>query len=422
MLTDAQNKTLTETEPGTPCGAFMRRYWHPVALAAELDADTPLPVQVMSEHLVLFRQADGSPALIERRCPHRGMDLSYGRLEPEGLRCLYHGWLFSKTGRCLEQPNEPASSTFKDRIEHRGYPCVEAGGLILSYLGPGEPPELPRIPFLLADASHSSVTKRHHRCNFVQANDIDPSHLSFLHLLFDAGLANSAGNQYMVQDSAPETLCENTPFGLRAYSIRHLASGESYVRLTNFIMPSLQAFVGAPIFNPRERRPSDDDGYSLHWHVPIDDVSHWKYIVHYSAVGPIDHAYQNALQAGEVDENLQPLRTLANRFLQDRQEMKTRTYAGVGTSFQDQDRLAVESQGPIYDRTFEHLGQADRPMIEQRKLLFQGIADVAEGRAPLIVRDDAGNPFDELVTRSARIAAGIPVPGFWRGGVELVAP
>ena len=422
MLTEAQNKTLTETDPGTPCGEFMRRYWHPVALATELDRDTPLPVRVMSENLVLFRQADGSPALIEQRCPHRGMDLSFGRLEPAGLRCLYHGWLFSKTGQCLEQPNEPASSTFKDRIKHRGYPCVEAGGLILAYMGPGEPPELPRIPFLQADASHSSVTKRLHECNFVQANDIDPSHLSFLHLLFDTDLAKGPSNQYMLQDSAPETLCEDTPFGLRAYSVRHLATGESYVRLTNFIMPSLQAFVGAPIFNPRDRRPNDDDGYSLHWHVPIDDKRHWKYIVHYSAIGPIDHEYQESLQAGEVDENLQPRRTLANRFLQDRQEMKTRTFSGIGSSFQDQDRLAVESQGAIYDRTFEHLGQADRPMIEQRKLIFQGITDIQEGRDPLIVRNDGANPFDELVTRSARIAAGVPVTGFWRGEVELVAP
>jgi phthalate 4,5-dioxygenase oxygenase subunit len=216
MLSEAQNKTLTETELGTPCGTFMRRYWQPVALGTDLTPDTPLPVRILGENLVLYRDADGRPALIERRCPHRGMDLSFGRLEPQGLRCLYHGWLFSKTGQCLEQPNEPAASTFKDRIRHRGYPCVEAAGLILTYMGTGEPPELPRMPFLLADASHSYVTKRYHECNFVQANDIDPSHLSYLHLLFDAKLANGPSNQYMLQDAAPETRCEETPFGLRA--------------------------------------------------------------------------------------------------------------------------------------------------------------------------------------------------------------
>ena len=422
MLSESQNKLLTETNPGTPCGDFMRRYWQPVALSAELDLHTPMPVRVMSENLVLFRDADGKPGLIERRCPHRGMDLSFGRLEPGGLRCLYHGWLFSKTGQCLEQPNEPASSTFKDRIKHRGYPCTEAGGLVLAYMGPGEPPPVPKIPFLVADASHSSVTKRYHECNFVQANDIDPSHLSFLHLLFDAGLVNGPSNQYNSQDSSPKTLVEETDFGLRAYSVRTLKTGESYVRLTNFIMPNMQAFVGAPIFNPRERRPNDDDGYSLHWHVPIDDEHHWKYIIHYSAVGPIDHDYQDAIQTNEVDDELRPVRTKENRYLQDRHEMKTRTYAGVGNSFQDQDRMAVESQGAIYDRTFEHLGQADRPMIEQRKLIFGGIEDVRDGRDPKILGKDGTNPFEELITRSAIIAPGVPVEGFWRGHVELVVP
>jgi len=421
MLSEAQNKLLTQTDRGTPGGDFIRRYWQPVALAEELEQDTPLPVRIMAENLVLFRQPNGAPALIERRCPHRGMDLSYGRLEPEGLRCLYHGWLFSPTGQCLQQPNEPAASTFKDRIQHRGYPCVEAGGLVLAYLGSGDPPELPRIPFLLADPSSTYVTKRYHECNFVQANDIDPSHLSFLHLLFDNNLVNGPSNQYNIQDSAPETLAEDTPFGLRAYSIRHLKDGTTYVRLTNFIMPNMQAFVGAPIQNPRNARPNDDHGYSLHWHVPIDDEHHVKYVIHYSAVGPIDRDYQESIEAGEVDENFRPRRTKGNRYLQDRQEMKTRTFSGVGNSFQDQDRMAVESQGPIYDRTYEHLGVADRPMIEQRKLIFAGIEDVREGRDPLILRDEGANPFDELITRSALLPPGVPVTGFWRA-VEAVAP
>jgi phthalate 4,5-dioxygenase len=422
MLTELQNKTLTETEPGTPCGEFMRRYWQPVALISDLKQDTPMPVRIMSENLVLFRDGSGRPALIERRCPHRGMDLSFGRLEPNGLRCLYHGWLFSATGECLEQPNEPAASTFKERIRHRGYPCVEAGGLILTYMGPGTPPALPKIPFLLCDPLDVYVTKRYHECNFVQANDIDPSHLSYLHLLFDDKLVNGPSNQYMLQDAAPDTLCEETPFGLRAYSVRHLPGGENYVRLTNFIMPSMQAFVGAPIVNPRNARPSDDHGYSLHWHVPIDDEHHWKYVVHYSAVGPIDRAYQESLEEGEVDETFRPRRTHSNRYLQDRDEMRTRTFSGVGNSFQDQDRMAVESQGPIYDRTFEHLGQADRPMIEQRKLIFRAIQDVEDGRDPMIVRNDGTNPFDELVTRSAKLGPGVPVTGFWRDAAELAAP
>jgi phenylpropionate dioxygenase-like ring-hydroxylating dioxygenase large terminal subunit len=53
----------------------------------------------MSEDLVLFRDEEGRPGLLGLHCAHRGADLSYGRLEDGGLRCIYHGWLYDRTGR-----------------------------------------------------------------------------------------------------------------------------------------------------------------------------------------------------------------------------------------------------------------------------------------------------------------------------------
>jgi phthalate 4,5-dioxygenase oxygenase subunit len=421
MLTEAQNKTLTETDPGTPCGDMMRRYWQPVYLSDELAIDQPVGIRVMGENLVLYRGLDGAPALLERYCPHRGVDLSYARVEPEGLRCLYHGWLFAANGQCLEQPNEPASSTFKDRIKHRGYPCADAGGFILAYMGPGEAPPLPLLPFLQCPRENVWVTKRLHECNFIQANDIDPSHLSFLHHYFDHSLASSSSTSYTSQDGAPQTLCEDTRFGLRAYSVRSVANDETYIRLTNFIMPSIQAFVARPVVDPMVERPSDDHGYWLHWHVPIDDTHHWKYIVAYRANGPVDGTYLAAGMTGEVDEHYRPRRTAENHYLQDRAEMRTRTFAGLGNSFQDHDRWASESIGPIYDRTKEHLGVSDRPMIEQRKLIFEAIQDVQEGREPLCLRADVANPYAELITVSGTVKRGEPVEGFWRRATVIAS-
>ena len=143
MLTPEQNRLLTETGPGTPGGALLRRYWQPVGLSEEIHVDSaPKPVRILSENLVLYRDEHGSAGLLGLHCPHRGVDLSYGRIEDGGLRCLYHGWLFARDGRCLEQPGEPAGSTFKDRIRHTAYPTHEANGLIFAYFGPGElPPE-----------------------------------------------------------------------------------------------------------------------------------------------------------------------------------------------------------------------------------------------------------------------------------------
>src|SRR6202012_355104 len=106
MTTKEENALLTQTGPGTPGGDLLRRYWQPVALSAELKSDEPLAVRVMSEDLVLFRAGGAKPSLVGRRCPHRGVDLSYGRVEDGGLRCIYHGWLLAKDGRCLDQPGE----------------------------------------------------------------------------------------------------------------------------------------------------------------------------------------------------------------------------------------------------------------------------------------------------------------------------
>ncbi len=75
---------------------------------------------------------------------------------------------------------------------------------MLAYMGTGEAPPIPKIPFLLADAA----------CNFVQANDIDPSHLSFLHLLFDSKLVNGPSNQYNSQGLLTRGRCvKKRPLG-----------------------------------------------------------------------------------------------------------------------------------------------------------------------------------------------------------------
>src|SRR6266700_599160 len=149
MLTNSQNDLLTQTGPGTPGGEMLRRYWQPMALASELPAGgAPLPLRMFSEDLVLFRNEQNEVGLLGIHCSHRGADLTYGRLEDGGLRCIYHGWLYDVQGRCLEQPGEPAGSTFHEKIRHTAYPCVEVGGLILTYMGPGEPPLIPEYEFL----------------------------------------------------------------------------------------------------------------------------------------------------------------------------------------------------------------------------------------------------------------------------------
>ena len=241
MLTKEENEMLTRVGPGTPMGDLIRRYWQPAALSEELPPDgPPVPIRLLGEDLVLFRDQQGRPGLLGIHCSHRGADLSYGRLEDGGLRCIYHGWLYDIHGRCLEQPGEPAGSTFHERIHHTAYPCYESGGLILTYMGPGDPPLVPNYEFLHAPDDHRSTTKYLQACNFLQGNEgnLDPVHLSFLHRM---RRTEERSRQLWGRLLTPAIQAEVTDYGTRIYSVRRLDDEHSYIRITNFVMPNLCA-------------------------------------------------------------------------------------------------------------------------------------------------------------------------------------
>lgn len=124
-----ENDLLTQTGPGTPCGELMRRYWMPAALSEELPrGGAPLALKLLGEELVLFRDDQGQPGLLGLHCAHRGADLSYGRLEDGGLRCIYHGWLYDIHGRCIDQPGELAGELSAIRFASLLIPAWSAPG------------------------------------------------------------------------------------------------------------------------------------------------------------------------------------------------------------------------------------------------------------------------------------------------------
>jgi phthalate 4,5-dioxygenase oxygenase subunit len=405
MLTKEENELLTQTGPGTPCGELLRRYWQPVALSEELPpGGAPVPVQVMGEELVLFRDEQGRPGLLGRHCSHRGADLSYGRLEDGGLRCLYHGWLYDVGGRCLEQPGEPAGSTFKDRVRQTAYPCEEKGGLILAYLGPGEPPLLPAYDFLDATEPYCMAVKIRQDCNFMQANEgnLDQVHLSFLHRLSDEALRGTpmgdtaAGSkqsavQLLTLDVCPRIEVQETSFGMRECVFRQAPEGY-YFKIENFVLPNFAAVPGGT---------QGQDGYLVNWHVPIDDTHHWKYMITFRRSGPLNKERLWSVLAGDCE--LLPdgrfSRNQDNRYLQNREAMRTNyAFAGLGPGFALHDTWAVERLGAVVDRTQEHLGYEDKSVIVMRKLMFDAIRDVQEGRdPPHVIREPSANRFPELV-------------------------
>jgi phenylpropionate dioxygenase-like ring-hydroxylating dioxygenase large terminal subunit len=364
------NDLLARTGSDTPGGAFLRRYWQPVALSTDIENGTPMPVKVMGENLVLFRDETGRLGLLGLNCSHRCADLSYGRIEDGGIRCLYHGWLYDVTGRCLETPAEPPDSRLKDAIQHLSYPCHEAAGVIFAYLGPGEPPLFPDFHFIVAAPSQVHQSKVHQRCNYLQAHEgnIDPAHLSFLHSSVQP-LAERKGDYgtftaSLFDDNRPQLEVERTRFGVRIFARRMMADGKAYLRITNYVVPNLSFFPGSD-------QGHGEGGYTVHWHVPIDDETNWRFEFYYHAKAPLDKEQMRARVKDEIGQDFTPIRNAGNRYLQDRDEMRDGTFTGMGKAFVCHDAYAVESPGAIHDRGRENLGTTDVAIATARRVMTE---------------------------------------------------
>jgi len=109
-------RQLTRVGRDTPMGRYLRCFWYPVALVAELKREPVKAVTLLGEKLALFQTEEGAYGLVAQRCPHRGTSLACGMAEAGGIRCAYHGWKFSVDGRCLDQPTEHHASTMKNEI------------------------------------------------------------------------------------------------------------------------------------------------------------------------------------------------------------------------------------------------------------------------------------------------------------------
>jgi phthalate 4,5-dioxygenase oxygenase subunit len=387
MISKELNDTLTLTGPDTDAGNVMRRYWQPAALSDELAGERPVvPVKLLGEDLVLFRDTEGKLGLIGRACPHRGADLCFGRLEDNGLRCPFHGWHFNRAGQCVEQPGEPEGSTMHTHIQSTSYPVIEKNGIIFAYMGPGEPPEFPNFDCFRAPETHVFAFKGLWECNWLQAMEvgIDPAHASFLHrFLQDEDTEDSYGKQFrdkaadtdipmtkLLRDyPRPDISVEETDYGMRLIALRHLEGGKTHVRITNQIFPEAISI------------PMSREIIITQWHVPIDDKTCYWYSMFTSFDKPVDKELMRAQRLKEHRlPDYAPLKNKANNYGFDPAEQHRETYTGMGLDINVHDQWAVESPGAIFDRTKEHLGKTDVAIIKYRRMMRAAIAALKEGR------------------------------------------
>lgn len=421
MLSREENELVTRSGRGTPCGDLLRSYWQPAALLEELPDERPAKaVRLFGEDLVLFRNDAGEYALLGRACAHRGADLAFGRIEDGGLRCLYHGWLYGTDGRCLEQPAEPEGSRFHTKIRHTSYPAVQRNGIVFGYLGGGEPPPFPEYDCFVAPDEHTFAFKGLWECNWLQGLEggIDPSHVSFLHRFLDDDPREEYGQQFretvpgtdqtlsslVGQVERPEIAVEPTASGLRVVTTRDLDAQRRHVRVTNLLFPN--AFV----------IPFGNDMAIAQWHVPVDDRSHYWYMLMYDFRKATEKKVlrEQRLESCTLPD-YRPTRHRRNDWGFDVREQLSLTYTGMGLDINVHDQWAVESAGPIQDRTVEHLGVADRAITANRRMLLRAIADHADGKVT------PGAAPDEAAARSLRGPVAVdtlaPVDGWqeaWR--------
>jgi phenylpropionate dioxygenase-like ring-hydroxylating dioxygenase large terminal subunit len=364
----AHDRDLTEVGRRTPMGEYLRRFWHPVGLTADAGG-VPRAVRVLGEDLILFRDGTGKPGLVHARCCHRGTTLYYGKVEAEGIRCCYHGWLFDTEGHCLDQPCEPEGGRHRDRIRQPWYPVEERYGLIFAYMGPPDrKPVLPRYECLdimdegeFVEADDSSIGGGGPAiipCNWLQhfENVVDPLHVPILHGGFSGPQFTSA------MAPMPEVSFETMTNGVRVRSVRPAPEGKIFRRVTEAVLPTLRV-----VPNPRVAQYARVE--SIGWTLPIDDTSFRIYV------------------AGRVRDtgDLGRMRSKFNgKFWWDMTESEHQTFPG--------DYEAQVGQGAMTAHNEEHLVKSDEGIAMLRRLLRRQVRAVAEGRDPAGVSFDPDAP------------------------------
>ncbi len=352
------------TGPGTLAGRYMRQFWHPVYVAAELPAGRAIPIRIMSEDFTLYRGESGKAQVIASRCAHRGTLLSTGWVEGDCIRCFYHGWKYDATGQCVEMPAEEAS--FPAKVKVRSYPTVEYLGLIFAYLGDGEAPPLPRFETLEEEGvlTADSYFRGCNAFNNLESN-MDELHVAFVHR---TSFASTGLNRDLPKISGDET-----DYGIVKYGTR----SDGVVRVSHFFWPNGLYIKGSP-------DPNDSTGWTDHvgWRVPVDDVSHISFnadLVHVTGEAKKRVEERLAEKKRKKPAPGEPTAAeLGEAVL--RGELHTDDLTHRPDIVNIQDYVAQVGQGRIATRENQHLGRSDVVLILFWKIWERELRAFAEGR------------------------------------------
>ena len=389
MLESSKNELLTQVGRGTPMGDLLRRYWMPIAGVSEFENESVRPVRVMGEDLTLYKDMNGTFGLVDRHCAHRSADMSYGFVEQCGLRCNYHGWLFDRDGRCIEQPYEDVAhpeARFRDKVRIKAYPVEAHAGLVWAYLGPEPAPLVPNWEPFTWKNGFVQIVFADVPCNWFQCqeNSVDPLHFEWMHMNWSVRLADKGG----------------------PYSPRHLKLafdefeyGIVYRRIREGMSEEDPLWkVGRVCLWPNALFTGDH----FEWRVPIDDSSTLSVTWSFSRVPRDREPYvQQSIPAwrGPVQD--------------------ASTGRWITSHVMNQDFIAWIGQGTITDRTREHLGTSDAGIIMMRQRFLKDIEATGRGEDPkATIRDPAVNRCVTLpIADRKRLVEGVSAEEATRGPI-----
>lgn len=125
---------------------LLSQYWYPIALARDI-SEQPIGTVLLDMPLVIYKINDAL-VVAKDACPHRGVPLSLGKNDGQGVVCRYHGLRFGEQGQCNRIPAHPDQKISK-RFNLKTYAAVERYGLIWCNLTAAldATPDIPVMPY-----------------------------------------------------------------------------------------------------------------------------------------------------------------------------------------------------------------------------------------------------------------------------------
>ncbi len=361
---------LTRVGPGTPCGEYLRRYWQPVAITADL-GEQPKLIRILGEDLVLFRDRQARLGLLHRRCPHRRASMEYGVCETRGIRCCYHGWLFDVDGRVLEVPGQPAGieEKIQQNVTIGAYPVRDYKGLVFAYLGPPEKqPPFPVYDTLEIPDQIMVPYKAPFGCNWLQVLDaiLDPLHTAFLHSRISREQFSEGFGEI------GEMKFYERPSGYLGTATRRVGD-HVWVRTNELVLPNFTQAGAAFAADGTKARYFGRTAFSR-WVVPVDDHE------------TLCYAWANFGDRADPPEYNTPegLELIEQGELFDRPYAEKQRFPA--------DAEATEGMGPITEHEKENLVPSDRGIVSYRKRLRGLIRQLQAGQEPPHVSDIWAGP------------------------------